>query len=279
MREWQLYNEECAEGMSKLPDGCIDLTVTSPPYDNLRKYDGYSFEFEKIAKELYRITKIGGVVVWVVADGTENGSETGTSFRQALYFKECGFNIHDTMIWKKDTCALPDATRYYPIFEYMFVFSKGKPKTIHLIEDRKNLWAGVNIHGTFREADGTMKKRDEQWTEKVCKEYGCRFNVWDIPTEKNNKTGHPAVFPKAIARDHILTWSDRGDTVLDPFSGSGTTAIEALNLGRKFIGFEISKKYFKASEKRIKDETAQINVFDIISNNNDEMQMDFTIKR
>lgn len=264
MRDFDLYNEDCLTGMNRLKDESIDLVITSPPYDNLRTYNGFSFDFEGIAKQLYRVVKQGGVVVWIVNDGTENGSETGTSFRQALYFKDIGFNIHDTMIWKKDSCAFPEKTRYAPIFEYMFVFSKGKPKTINLIEDRKNLWGGCAIHGTFREADGTLKERSAQWKERVTKEYGYRFNVWEIPTEKNNKTGHPAVFPNALAHDHIITWSNRGDTVLDPFSGSGTTAIEALNLGREFIGFEISEDYYKKSLSRINDETAQMNIFDFI---------------
>lgn len=168
------------------------------------------------------------------------------------------------MIWRKDTCAFPEQTRYYNIFEYMFVLSKGKPKTINLIEDRKNLWNGTKVHGTFRQQDGSLKERSAQWKETVCKDYGVRFNVWDIPTEKNNKTGHPAVFPSKIAKDHIITWSNKGDVVMDIFSGSGTTAIESLNLGRKFIGYEISKEYYDKSIERIKLETAQMNIFDFM---------------
>ena len=202
------------------------------------------------------------MVVWIVSDQTINGSESGTSFKQALYFKDLGFNLHDTMIWKKESCAFPEATRYYPIFEYMFILSKGTPKSIHLIDDRKNLWSGTKVHGTFREADGSLRGRSAQWKESICKEYGVRFNVWEIPTEKNNKTGHPAVFPNRLARDHIMSWSDEGDTVCDPFSGSGTTAIEALNLGRKFIGFEISKEYYEKSLQRIENETQQMTFFD-----------------
>lgn len=264
MAEWKLYNDDCLLGMKKLPSESIDLVVTSPPYDNLRTYNGFSFDFKGIANELYRLVKLGGVVVWIVSDGVENGSETGTSFKQALYFKEIGFNIHDTMIWQKDSCAFPDATRYYPIFEYMFIFSKGKPKTINLIQDRKNKWNGTKVHGTFRQADGTLKGRSAQWKETVCKNYGVRFNVWNIPTEKKNKTGHPAVFPSKIAKDHIISWSNKGDTILDPFSGSGTTAIEAINLNRNFVGFEISKEYYNKSIERIKNETAQMNIFEYI---------------
>ena len=174
---------------------------------------------------------------------------------------ECGFNLHDTMIWEKESCAFPEATRYYPVFEYMFVWSKGSPKTFHPIEDRQNVWGGTKVHGTFRNADGTLRGRSSTWKETVCKDFGCRFNVWRINTEKNNKTGHPAVFPLSLASDHIKTWSDEGDIVLDPFLGSGTTRIAAYNLNRNFIGYEISKEYFDKEEERFARHTAQQNLF------------------
>ena len=257
---------DSAELLKELESESIDLTVTSPPYDNLRTYNGYSFDFETIAEQLFRVTKPGGVVVWIVSDGTENGSETGTSFRQALFFKEIGFNIHDTMIWKKESCAFPEETRYYPNFEYMFVFSKGRPKTINLIADRKNLWGGCKVHGTFREADGSLKERSRTWKEVVCKDYGVRFNVWEISSEKQNKTGHPAVFPQKIVADHITSWSNAGDVVLDPFLGSGTTALVARSMNRKFIGFEISKEYFEIAKKRIDESMEQLLIFDMEGN-------------
>ena len=234
-----------------MDDESVDLVVTSPPYDNLRTYNGYCFDFENIAKELYRVTKQGGVVVWIVNDATENGSETGTSFRQALYFMEIGFNLHDTMIWKKETCAFPSSTRYYSNFEYMFVLSKGAPKTTNLIADRKNIWAGTNVHGTYRDRDDQTHRRNDEWRKKVFDDYGVRFNVWEITTEKQNKTGHPAPFPEALARDHIISWSNEGDVVLDPFMGSGTTAKVARALNRHYIGFEISAEYCEIIRKRL----------------------------
>lgn len=242
---------DCLKLMKQIPDESIDLTVTSPPYDNLRTYAGYVFDFEEIAKELYRITKVGGVCVWIVNDATVKGSETGTSFKQALYFKDIGFNLHDTMIWKKDSCAFPDSNRYYQNFEYMFVFSKGKPKNFHPIEDRKNKHAGMKVHGTFRNKDGTITNRSETWKESVCKDFGVRFNVWELPSEKSNKTGHPAVFPKKLAIDHVLSWSNDNDVVLDPFLGSGTTAIACVETNRHYIGFEISEEYFDIACKRL----------------------------
>jgi site-specific DNA-methyltransferase (adenine-specific) len=243
--------------MKELPEGCIDLTVTSPPYDNLRDYKGYSFDFEPIAKELYRITKPGGVVVWVVGDATIKGSETGTSFRQALYFKEIGFNLHDTMIYEKDGAPYPDATRYYNTFEYMFIFSKGKPKTFNPICDRKNIYAGRKRTATNRLKNGTLIEGSGQ--AKVFKEYGSRFNIWRISSGKGKTTldeyafEHPAMFPEQLAEDHILSWSNEGDVVFDPFLGSGTTAKMAVLNNRHYIGFEISEEYFDICSKRLDD--------------------------
>lgn len=175
----KIHNMDCLEGMKLLPDDYVDLTVTSPPYDDLRTYNGYSFDFENIAKELYRVTKQGGIVVWIVGDRTSNGSETGTSFKQALYFKEIGFNLHDTMIYEKDSISFPDSNRYYQIFEYMFVFSKGKPKTTNLISDRANKWADgkKRIMGRERQSDGTLLGRRKG---NLLKPYGVRFNIWRV---------------------------------------------------------------------------------------------------
>ncbi len=226
----KLYKGDCLELMKNIPNGSVDLTVTSPPYDNLRTYNGnigqWNFEkFKAIAKELFRSTADGGVVVWIVADATINGSETGTSFRQALYFMECGFNLHDTMIWSKGGCRFPDRTRYYQSFEYMFVLSKGKITKFNPIEDRANKWGGSKIHGTLRQQDGSLTRPTGIKIGRRVKETGVRFNVWELPPETNNKTGHPAVFPERLAIDHILSWSNVGDTVLDPFMGSGSTGV------------------------------------------------------
>lgn len=249
----KIYNMNCIDGLKMLENNSIDLTVTSPPYDDLRNYNGYSFDFEGIAKELYRVTKDGGVVVWVVNDSTIKGSETGTSFQQALYFKECGFNLHDTMIWYKGSCPFPDKTRYYQSFEYMFIFSKGKPKVINLLEDRKNKWSGTKAHGTERRKNGETAPLSavKLKNNRVVKDFGVRFNVWEISPERNNKTGHPAVFPEQVANDHILSWSNEGDIVLDPFMGSGTTAKMSILNNRNYIGFEISKEYCEISKERI----------------------------
>ena len=241
------------QGLKTLPDNSIDLTVTSPPYDNLRTYNGFSWNCDALIGELYRVTKHGGVVVWIVSDATVSGSETGTSFRQALAFKDAGFNLHDTMIWKKTAAPFPDKMRYYSNFEYMFVLSKGRPRVINLIEDRRNKHAGTPVHGTERCPNGrtvpASALRNE--TGRLIKEYGVRFNVWETVEEKQNKTGHPAVFPVRLAADHIVSWSNPGDVVLDPFMGSGTTAVACLNTGRNYIGFEISEEYCEIARKRI----------------------------
>lgn len=258
MSSYNIEKGDCLDLLNRIPDGCIDLTVTSPPYDNLRTYDGcisqWNFEkFKVIAEELYRVTSDGGVIVWVVADATINGSETGSSFKQALWFKECGFNLHDTMIWSKPSFTAVGTlkTRYASTFEYMFVLSKGRPKSFNPIKDRKNKFAGKKKHGTIRQKDGSTKPVSNKG--KLYDEYGCRFNVWLMPPEQSqSKRCHPAQFPEALARDHIISWSNSGDTVLDPFMGSGTTGVACVNTGRKFIGFEINERYFSIAEQRLR---------------------------
>jgi site-specific DNA-methyltransferase (adenine-specific) len=243
---------DCLEVMRTMESESVDLTVTSPPYDNLRAYNGnieqWNFEkFQEIAKELYRVTKKGGVVVWVVGDSTIKGSESGTSFRQALWFMECGFNLHDTMIWFKPNCFNFGSNNCYKqSFEYMFVFSKGKPKTINLIKDIPAKQAGKKLKGARKHADGTR----DCVPDFICNEYKRRYNVWFINVQSNN-FGHPAIFPEQLAYDHIISWSDEGDTVLDCFMGSGTTGVACKKLNRNFIGIEIDENYFNIAKERI----------------------------
>ena len=250
MRKNCIVCGDCFELLRLIPDNSIDLTVTSPPYDNLRTYNGFSWDFESVARELYRVTKPGGIVVWIASDATIKGSESGTSFRQALFFKDIGFNIHDTMIWHKIS-PFQHKNRYIPSFEYMFVFSKGKPQTVNLIRDRKNKWAGTKVHGTERQTDGRLRHKSIRQRRGIIQEFGARYNIWDIPADRHNKTCHPAVFPVRLAMDHIRTWSNEGDTVLDPFIGSGTTALAALKLGRNYIGFDISEEYCEIARNRL----------------------------
>jgi site-specific DNA-methyltransferase (adenine-specific) len=270
----KIYNEDCLKTLSNIEDNIIDLTVTSPPYDNLRTYNnhisgkktefnGYSFDFESIAKELYRTTKEGGIVVWVVGDSTEKGSETGTSFRQALFFKEIGFNIHDTMIYMKNNFSNPSSNRYHQIFEYMFVLSKGKPKTFNSIKDRKNVYGGqIGSWGknTSRQVDGNMVERKK----KIIEEYGQRYNVWTYKTSKNGQEDeiayqHPAIFPIQLVKDHIISWTNPGDLVFDPFMGSGTTAKAAVETDRSYLGSEISKEYHEICVKRLQNYQLKLN--------------------
>lgn len=244
---WELLQGDSAKLLKTISTETIDLTVTSPPYDNLRDYKGYDFDFKAIAKELYRVTKLGGVVVWVVGDATIKGSETGTSFRQALYFKDkVGFNLHDTMIWEK-TGRLPTQDRYYNIFEYMFVFSKGKPSTMNFICDHKTVSGGRR-----QKKDKVINKGKHEQGEGyfVRNKYARRPNIWKIHIG-HNTTNHPAIFPEQLAHDHIITWSRPGDIVLDPFAGSGTTLWVAEHFGRDSIGIEISPEYCELIKKRM----------------------------
>ena len=249
----KIYNENCLETMAKMPDCFIDLTVTSPPYDGLRTYNGYSFPFEDITKELYRVTKQGGVVVWIVNDSTKNGSESLTSFKQAIYFVGCGFNLHDTMIYKKKNPIPLNHNRYEQSFEYMFVFSKGKPKTFNpIMEDC--VFAGKDIvkNRTFYQTDESKTSKGHK--NKPIKEQKIKQNIFEYSLYGGKKDFiQGAVFPEQLATDQIISWSNENDLVYDCFMGSGTTAKMALLNNRKFIGSEISEEYCKIAETRIKE--------------------------
>lgn len=257
MNNIELIQGDCVEKLKDISDGIVDLTVTSPPYDNLRTYNGtcdWNFDvFKEVAKELYRVTADGGVVVWVVGDATVKGSETGSSFKQVLYFMECGFNLHDTMIWSKGSFSFPSQNRYHQTFEYMFVLSKGQPKTFNPIKDRENLYVGTR-GASGRKANGERNKGKSEVREK----FGKRFNIWNYSIGGGHSATdkiafeHPAVFPENLALDHILSWSNENDTVLDPFMGSGTTGKMAVLSKRNFIGIEKVEEYFKLSQERIK---------------------------
>jgi len=249
----RVYCGDCLNILPCVSDGIVDLTVTSPPYDNLRSYKGYSFDFEGIAKELYRVTKNGGVVVWVVGDATINGSETGTSFKQALYFKETGFNLHDTMIYQVPGAGAKGSNKcYWQVFEYMFVLSKGKIKTVNKLKDKKNKKAGTKC-------TSNKQRRLEVGTRLlplkgvIVGEYGYRDNVWIIPSGNGQcvYTGHPAPFPDKLAEGHILSWSNEGDLVLDPMAGSGTTLRMAKKNKRNYLGIEISSNYVEIINKSL----------------------------
>ena len=267
----KIYNEDNISLIARMPDDFIDLTVTSPPYDNLRDYKGYTFDFETLAKELYRVTKPGGVVVWVVGDATINGSESGTSFRQALQFMDVGFNLHDTMIYEKNTSSFParrTSKRYTQIFEYMFIFSKGKLTTGNLICDKPNRYAGTINWGknTQRGKDGKLVETSDI---KPVPDFSPRNNIWryvvggGFGSKDKRAYKHPATFPLELAKDHIISWSNEGDLVFDPFMGSGTTAVASLDLGRKYIGAEIAKEYVEIANDRIRDHTTKYGLFDI----------------
>jgi site-specific DNA-methyltransferase (adenine-specific) len=255
----KIYNENCLETMSRMPDNFIDLTVTSPPYDNLRNYNGYDFDFESIAKELFRVTKKGGVVVWVVGDATVNGSESGTSFKQALYFKEIGFNLHDTMIYEKNNYMPLNHNRYEQVFEYMFILSKGNPLKFNALKEKtigRQFRKPEKVRGAGADPLSKTAKRSKlkpQWT----KEDKIIGNIWSYnvgigqSSNDDEAFNHPAIFPENMAKDHIISWSNESDLVYDCFTGSGTTLKMAHLLKRNWIGSEISKEYCDIAQKRI----------------------------
>ena len=254
----ELIHGNNIEAMQDMSAGGIDLTVTSPPYDDLRTYNDSSIwdfnVFKKVAEQLYRVTADGGVVVWNVNDATIKGGESGSSFRQALYFIDMGFLLHDTMLYQKQSAAYPagkKSNRYSQVFEYCFILSKGKPKTANLIKDKTNKWAGVSTWGkpNGRNKEGVLIQQRQF----EIAEFGYRENIWKLHNGKgkSKKNTHPAQMPFDLARDHIITWSNPNDVVLDPFMGSGTTGIAALELDRSFIGIEIDEEYFNISQDRI----------------------------
>ncbi len=251
----QIIEGNCTNLMGFFDDNFVDLTITSPPYDNLRTYKRYSFPFEKIAKQLFRITKIGGILVWVVGDATIAGSETGSSFKQALYFKEIGFNLHDTMIFQKKN-PIPQIyrKRYNNEFEYMFVFSKGTVKTHNPIKI-DCLHAGLQLNGTTYKNYSKGEQKREKFANPVQRQK-IKGNIWTYvvgkKAEDQEAKKHSAPFPCALVRDHINSWTNKGDLVFDPMCGSGTTCVTALKLGRNYIGIDISKEYCQLSRNRIK---------------------------
>lgn len=257
----RIFNALSNEKLKEIPSESVDLVVTSPPYDDLRDYDGnlsWNFDvFQKIAKELYRVVKKGGVIVWVVGDKTENGNKSLTSFRQALYFQEIGFKMYDVIIYEKAGSGPPHPNRYFNAYEYMFVLSKGKPKTIHILKDKPNKWAGSSTYGNVmrREKDGSLTNKGK----KIINTFGVRTNVWKYINGRGFATRdriayeHPAIFPEKLVEDHILSWSNPGDLVLDPFGGSGTTAKMAKMLKRDWVLIEAVKEYCEIARKRLKD--------------------------
>lgn len=253
-----LLEGDCALVLKEIPTCSIDLTVTSPPYDNLRTYKGYSFDFERIAQELFRVTKEGGVVVWIVGDSTTKGSESGTSFKQAIYFKQIGFNLHDTMIYASEKPPLTH-NRYEQKFEYMFVFSKGKPKTFNPIMEPCTYFGQSRKTFTLRRLSDELSQVSNT---NNTKEFKIKGNIWKYDTGSGKSTTykeafkHPAIFPEKLVEDHVFSWSEPGDLILDPFLGSGTTAVVALKMNRKVIGIEISNEYLLLAEKRILKQTS-----------------------
>ncbi len=246
-----VYHSDCIELMKSMEENSVDLTVTSPPYDELRNYNGYHFDFEEIATNLFRVTKNGGVLVWVVGDKIKNGNRSLTCFRQALFFQTVGFNVHDVMIYKKKNTPFMRTNAYTNCYEFMFVLSKGSPKTFNPLKI-KTVRQGQEMLPFNKGADGINKKiLGELKPEKT------RINIWEYATGLHGTTSdriafkHPAVFPEKLAEDHILSWTNQGEVVFDPMCGSGTTCKMAFINNRFYIGCDISKEYVELTQKRL----------------------------
>ncbi|MDX9924433.1 MAG: site-specific DNA-methyltransferase [Ignavibacteriaceae bacterium] len=249
----KIYNVDCVIGMKDIPDDSIDLVVTSPPYDDLRIYNGFNFDFENIAIELFRIMKKGGVVVWVIGDKIKNGNKSLTSFKQSLFFQEIGFNVHDVMIYKKKNTPFMRSNAYTNCYEFMFIFSKGTPKTFNPLKT-KTVRQGFEKLVTNKKSDGINKKILGE-----LKEVKTLTNIWEYAVGLGGSTNdrfafqHTAIFPEKLAQDHILSWSNEGDLVFDPMCGSGTTCKMAAMNKRLFLGMDISKEYSELAQKRVEE--------------------------
>jgi site-specific DNA-methyltransferase (adenine-specific) len=258
----EIYVCDCVEFMQAMEPGYVDLTVTSPPYDNLRNYNGYAFDFENIAKGLYRVTKEGGIVVWVVGDRIKNGDRSLTSFKQAIYFQEIGFKVHDVMIYRKKNTPFMRSNAYTNCYEFMFVFSKGSVNTFNPIQVN-TVRQGKEMMPFNKGQDGVNKKVLKELKPKKTK-----VNIWEYAVGLGGTTSdreafkHPAVYPERLARDHILSWTNPGDIVFDPMCGSGTTCKMAKKLNRKYIGCDISEEYVELAKYRIKKYIPQSSLFD-----------------
>lgn len=254
----KIINADCLVVLPQIPSKSIDLIITSPPYDNLRKYGDTKWNmniFQQVANQLWRVLKSGGVVVWIVGDQIKNGGRTLTSFRQALYFQSIGFKIYDIIIYEKTGAGPPHRGRYFNAYDYMFILSKGRPKTVNLLKDKPNKWAGTATYGnvTRREQNGTLTNKGR----KIIGDFGVRTNIWKYNNGYGHATKdkiayeHPSIFPEKLVEDHITCWSNKGDLVLDPFGGSGTTSKVAQKLERKWILIEQSSKYCHIAEERL----------------------------
>ncbi|HEV8592026.1 MAG TPA: site-specific DNA-methyltransferase [Pyrinomonadaceae bacterium] len=248
----RIYHENCIETLRRMTDDMLDMTITSPPYDDLRDYNGYHFPVEEISELLFEKTKPGGVVIWVVGDRTVNGSETLTSFQHALTFKSAGFKVHDTMIYAKNNPIPSDCgKRYRPCFEYMFCFSKGQPKTFNPITQ------AIKQEKAFKSFRITKVGRNDLAHDHIApKERKVNniffYNVGTSSSRDKVAFEHPAIFPEQLAMDQISTWTDEGDLVYDCFMGSGTTAKAAHFLKRNWVGSEISDEYIRIAEDRLR---------------------------
>ena len=261
IEENKIFCGDCVEIMKQMPNEYVDMVLTSPPYDKIRNYHGYNFDITKTVEELYRILKKGGIIVWVVGDAVVKGNKTLTSFRQAILFQEHGFNVHDVMIYKKKNTPFMRSNAYTNCFEYMFVFSKGKPKTFNPITE-KTKRNGFEMLVCNKRPDGVNHKVLKELKTKTTK-----TNIWEYAVGLGGSTNdkiafrHPAIFPEKLAEDHILSWSNENDIIFDPFVGSGTTCKIAQKYNRKYIGCDISQEYVNIALERLQKSKAEANLF------------------
>ena len=246
---------DCVELLPTLPQA--DLILTSPPYGTMRDYGGHEFDWRVVADAIVPALAPGGVLVWIVKDQTIDGSKSGESFRQALYFLDAGLRLHDVLIYRKAANSNPTPNRVFQDSEFMFVFSNGAPRTANITKDVPSLWAGTTrgINGTGRSSKGNNPTSPGK---RLIGPYKNRGTVWEYLVGYGHSApdfldahDHPAIFPLTLAKDHISMWTNPGDLVIDPMCGSGTTLRAAKDLNRRYIGIDIHAPYVALAEQRL----------------------------
>lgn len=261
----EIYCIDCVEGMKKIPDNSVDIVVTSPPYDGIRDYNGFNFDLHETGRGLIRILKEGGIVAMVIQDQTKNFGKTLTSFKTIIdWCDNIGFKLFECVIYRKHGSEGAWWTNRFRVdHEYMPIFLKGeKPQYFN----KENLKV-PSIHGGKVMTGSGSRRTDGKTNARVTRPINtmkCRGTIWNylMAGDKDPiKRQHPAPFPDQIPLDFIECFCPPGGVVLDPFMGSGSTAVAAKKLNRKYIGFDTSEEYIKIAHARLRNTETQLKVF------------------
>lgn len=271
IHDWvdKVHCMECVEGMEMLPDDCVDLVVTSPPYDAVRKYNGFAFDLHQTGAQIHRVLKDGGIAAMVIQDQTKDFGKSLTSFRTIIdWCDSFGFKLFECVIYRKNGSeGAWWKHRFRVDHEYIPLFLKGDRPAYF---DKQPLRVPSKHGGKVMSGSGN-RRTDGATNGTVRREINatkCRGTIWNylMAGDKNPlKRKHPAVFPDAIPSDLIQCFCPPGGIVLDPFIGSGSTAVQALKHERHFIGFDISQEYCDLCNQRLEKDVETATLFESVS--------------